>query len=165
MSGNGGTAPTGDTAYLTDIVGSRTVTVKASIVIDGATVSQTATVSFGPGPLSVFAGAPKGTKTWADAATACGGIPGNLSSATYQRGTNLPTQGELQAVAGSGSGGKQGAAHAAGWPDDGYGAGWFYYWTGEANGNYYYAGIVLLYNGLPGWADAADDIPVAVCLP
>lgn len=165
MSGNGGTAPTGATAYLTDIVGSRTVTVKASIVIDGTTVSQTAPVSFGAGPLSVFGTAPTASDrmNWADAGDHCGSA-GNLNSAGYQASTKLPTQTQLQNVAGSGSGGKQGAAHAAGWPDDGYGFGWFNYWTGEADGGGG-ARVVLLYDGGFGWAGATGDNPVAVCLP
>jgi hypothetical protein len=46
-----GTAPTGATAYLADIVGSRTITVT---VADNSDSSGGQTFSFGPGPLSTF---------------------------------------------------------------------------------------------------------------
>jgi hypothetical protein len=156
-----GTAPNGASAELMDIVGSRTVTVKASI--DGMTeVEETLVVSFGAGPLSVFKGKPIGWHTWSDAATQCGGTAGNLGSATYQRTTNLPTQAQLQAVAGSSG---QGAAHAAGWPDDSSGSGWFGFWTGEADGYGDYARVVYLDGGHSNWTDALYAYPVAVCLP
>jgi hypothetical protein len=167
MSGNGGTAPTTDTATLTDIVGSRQVVLRAEVTIGGETYVGTTTtpIDFGNGPLSVFAGAPQGSYNWANAATACGGTPGNPSSAIYQPATNLPTQAQLQAVAGSGSGGRQGAAHAAGWRDDTTGAGLFIYWTGEGNGNGLSARLARLDGAGAYWFSVSIDYPVAVCLP
>jgi hypothetical protein len=56
-----GTAPTGMTAQLTDIIGNRTVRVRAVTTIDGATVAIEIDVTFGNGPLSAFAGGPTAT--------------------------------------------------------------------------------------------------------
>jgi hypothetical protein len=53
-----GSAPTGAIAYLTDIVGQRTVTVRAQTVIGAVTKQRDIVVTFGNGPLSVFATAP-----------------------------------------------------------------------------------------------------------
>ncbi len=166
MSGNGGTAPTGATACLTDIVGSRTVVVKASLVIGGTTCSRTATVKFGNGPLSVFGAAPTSSDSmnWTDAVARCGGT-GNLHVSDYQPDTKLPMAAQLQAVAGSGSDGNQGAAHAAAWPDDSHGIGWIY-WTGEANGSGGIVRVVTLIDGFSlFWVNAIHDYPIAVCLP
>jgi hypothetical protein len=156
MSDDGGTAPDGDTAYLTDIVGSRTVTVKASMVIDGETRSETATVSFGAGPLSVFGAAPTESDkmNWADAGSKCG-VSGNLGTIGYQPSTKLPRQEQLQNVAGPWDSGQQGAAHAAGWPDT-------YYWTGAFSGSG--AWYVELYDGFCDWEYVDNDSFVAVCL-
>jgi hypothetical protein len=165
MTGNAGKAPTGATAELTDIVGSRTVTVKAFMDIDGKRQEAAVQVHFGPGPLSVFAGAPKGSMTWASAARVCGGAPGNVHQRGHQPATKLPTMAQLQNVAGSGLGnnGKQGAAYAAGWPDDLGGRGYFCYWTGYAVGGGH-ARYVFLDDGLNGSGDATAAVPVAACV-
>jgi hypothetical protein len=159
-----GTAPSGNSATLTDIVGLRTVVVKAAMTINSTAYRQTATVSFGPGPLSVFADKPKGSMNWADAATACGGTPGNPSSVGYQASTKLPLVTLLQNVAGSGKGGQYGAAHAAGWPDDGTNDVWFCYWTGEADGGNDARVVCLDYGLAFAVYDVTSDIPVTVCL-
>ncbi|GHS88218.1 hypothetical protein FACS189487_06010 [Campylobacterota bacterium] len=167
MSGNGnGTSPTyaspdtGDTATLTDIVGSRQVELQAEVSIGGETYTGTTTVNFGAGPLSVFRGAPLGSKTWTDAGAACGAA-GDPADSRYQPSTKLPTQEQLQAVAG-GTYGKQGAAHAAGWRDDTT-SGVFSYWTGEIGSNGV-AQIVHLDDGNDGSHNSLDSAPVAVCL-
>jgi hypothetical protein len=49
-----GTIPNGLEAQLTDVVGNRTVTVKAETTIDGVLYSRTTDVTFGNGPMSVF---------------------------------------------------------------------------------------------------------------
>ena len=159
-----GTAPTGASALLTDIVGSRTVVLKAAMTINGTPTEKTINVSFGAGPLSVFKSKPEGSMNWANAGNTCG-IAGDPNTPGYQASTKLPTQAQLQNIAGSGSGGKQGAAHAAGWPDDGNGSGWFYYWTGEAVGDGHYAWLVHLNDGLDDWHSVTYAVPVAVCLP
>jgi hypothetical protein len=53
-----GTAPTGAVAYLTDIIGERTVTVRAQTTISGVSYQRDLVVTFGKGPMSVFASAP-----------------------------------------------------------------------------------------------------------
>ena len=157
-----GTAPTGAEAYLTDIVGEREVTVKASVEYNGQTYEAAETVTFGDGPLSVFAGPPStGGNTWAEAAQKCGSLP-SYSSPGYYDETNLPRKEELQAVSGPGYGG-YGAAFAAKWPDDGDGdVRFFFYWTGELRGPDF-ATVVTLGNGDYSGHDRGNDVPVAVC--
>ncbi|MDR2502837.1 MAG: inverse autotransporter beta domain-containing protein [Deltaproteobacteria bacterium] len=100
MSGNGGTAPTGAVAELTDIVGSRTVTVQASMNIGGTTYTEQRVLNFGPGPLAGMPGvyiAPGGYINWQDAATACGGV-GNTAVAGYQPATKLLSKEQLMSL-------------------------------------------------------------------
>jgi hypothetical protein len=59
-----GTAPTGPTAQITDVIGDRSVTVQAIATVDGSTVTKVLNVAFGHGPMSVFSGPPAST-TWA----------------------------------------------------------------------------------------------------
>jgi len=129
---------------LTDIVGERTVTVQASVTIDGTTYTTDQRVSFGKGPLSVFRARLEGELLWAKhspisnegnaqsgdfpAAHACGAV---LSAAElrnlpdgYHAATGLPSPEQLKAVGTFGNG----ARIAAGWPEDGY-------WTGELRDN------------------------------
>ena len=151
---------TGVQIQLTDIMGQRKVTMEAEVSMYGQKFSGTKEFTFGAGPLSVFAGVPKGTMTWLDAVSACGGT-GDLNTAGYQRSTNLPTEEQLKAVSSTGNY----AYLAAGWPDDGNGFGWFCYWTGEADGYGSDARGVDLDRGYDSWDYAAFDYPVAVCLP
>ena len=155
----GGTAPTGAEASLTDIVGEREVTVKASVEYNGQTYEAAETVKFGEGPLSVFAGPPStGGNTWAEAAQKCGSLPSD-SSPGYHGETNLPRREELQAVSGIRG---YGAAFAAKWPDDRNGGGWFRYWTGELFGSVR-AEMVYLGSGIVGDGYQGFHVPVAVC--
>lgn len=155
-----GTAPTGAEASLTDIVGERKVTVKASVEYNGQLyTAEEKTVTFGDGPLSMFE-KPSSYMTWKEAAQKCGRLP-SVSSPGYHEETNLPRREELQAVSGPGDGG-YGAAFAAKWPDD-RDNGWFFdYWTGELGGSIS-AKVVDLVNGYVGGRDQDDDSPVAVC--
>ena len=154
-------------ASLTDIVGERTVTVKAEVRVNGTPCTATQTVSFGAGPLAVFAGKPgRGGLTWDDAARTCGGTPGDADTPGYQPETRLPTKAQLIAVSGRRKGGQYGAAHAAGWPDPAEGTGndIFAYWTGEASGDGG-AWMVSLDDG--GSVQALVDIngnAIAVCV-
>jgi hypothetical protein len=61
-----GTPPTGDVAYLTDVVGSRTVKVTAGTVIGGTPYEVSEVITFGDGPLSVFTKAPQTGLKWAE---------------------------------------------------------------------------------------------------
>ena len=152
---------TGAQIHLTDIMGQRTVTVQASVSFPGHTLTATKEFTFGAGPLSVFAGAPKGNMTWKNAVSACGGT-GNLNTAGYQPSTKLPSAEQLQAVAASTG---NDAYLAAGWPNGGSIV--FYYWAGETNGDGFNARYVALGNGHgTGWFNAdRDGTPIAVCLP
>ncbi|WP_300810970.1 hypothetical protein, partial [uncultured Desulfovibrio sp.] len=156
-----GTAPTGAEAYLTDIVGERTVTVKASVEYNGQLyTAEEKTVTFGNGPLSVFE-KPLRYMTWKEAAQKCGSLPSD-SSPGYHDETNLPRKEELQAVSGPGNGG-YGAAFAAKWPDDPNDYDWFRYWTGEllVFGS---ARIVGLHDGnVDGYSLVAGVLMAAVC--
>jgi hypothetical protein len=134
-----GLAPNGGIACLTDIVGSRLVRVRAEVAANGRLHTAETEVSFGPGPLSVFAGVPQGRKDWTAAMSACGG-PGNLDRRGYQPGAGLPLRDHLQAVSGPGADGQWGAAYAAGWPDG-------HYWTGEALGDGVQVWFVSLFDG------------------
>jgi hypothetical protein len=117
-----------------DILGERTLTLKASVTPPGSsTITANSTVEFTKGPLAVFM-APVTNKTWDEAYEACNGDPypgANHTDGwtTYAYvggpGNKMPIREEYQAVSGGSVG--SGAAIAAGWPDDGY-------WTGEAYG-------------------------------
>lgn len=100
-------APDGKTAYLTDIVGERTVTVRATVTYNGQPYTAEMTVTFGKGPLAVFSDGP--FEPMYDISI-CGG-----------RRENLPTAPELQAVSAPSNlnpgANARGAAFAAKWPD------------------------------------------------
>ena len=122
---------------LTDIMGERTVTVRASVTVGGNTYTADQAITFGAGPLSAFklpSGGAVGQTVWANAfpisgatafpaAALCGGS-GNTTwtGGNYSSTTKLPTITQLQAVSTSGSGNS--AWQAAGWPSGDY-------WTGE----------------------------------
>jgi hypothetical protein len=165
-----GTPPTGGTAYLADIVGSRKITVTVTVAGENLTDTHT----FGAGPLSKFGrvnvdpqpvqSPQKGNKgaNWDDAYAFCNGktspfignhTPENgWTPNTYVGGPNMPTPQEYQAVSPqteySGTDSK-GAALAAGWPaiDDSHD----HYWTGSPNPNDINAGqTVFLRYGYAG---------------
>lgn len=122
------------TQQISDIVGERTVTLRASVIISGTAYTVDQAVTFGDGPLNVFKTPESGTMDWDTAYNACNGstyLGANhttgWSSGAVVGGTKMPSRTELQAVSASGSGGLKGAGFAAGWPDD-------WYWTGEAYG-------------------------------
>ncbi|MDR2161317.1 MAG: hypothetical protein LBO77_04160, partial [Desulfovibrio sp.] len=121
----------------------RIITVKAEVTVSGKTYSVTQAVSFGNGPLSAFK-APVGTSsylTWSEAYQACNGSPYTGVDPTYWTANNyvgggkMPTRQEYQAVSRKDTywsfenpnPNAQGAAFAAGWPEEAY-------WTGEASG-------------------------------
>ena len=142
-------------------MGERTVKVTASVEYNGQLyTAEEKTVSFGDGPLSVFAGPPSTRgNTWAEAAQKCGRLPS--FSPGYHGETNLPHKEELQAVSGPDNGG-YGAAFAAKWPDDRNGIGSFVYWTGEILGAVNAEVVGLLYGYVRGHG-RDDVVPVAVC--
>jgi hypothetical protein len=63
-----GTVPYTAVAQLTDVVGNRTIIVRAETYIDGELKRRDLTVAFGKGPLSVFSSAPNlSGRAWAEA--------------------------------------------------------------------------------------------------
>ncbi len=128
-----GLAPTGNQARLTDIIGNRTVVLKATWIGDPSNPKEV-TITFGNGPLSVFRGGPLPTLyTWASvsditsadstttfpSAGACGGsvaystwgsaMPnsdweaGAYGTGSYSKTSLLAKTTNLQAVSGPGS--------------------------------------------------------------
>jgi hypothetical protein len=82
-----GPIPQGPVAQLTDVVGNRTVTVKAETTIDGVLHSRTIDVTFGDGPLSVFTSVPVFSMIqWA--AKCCNASFGVASNFTTLNGSN-----------------------------------------------------------------------------
>ncbi|HJA78644.1 MAG TPA: inverse autotransporter beta domain-containing protein [Candidatus Desulfovibrio intestinavium] len=152
-------APDGKTAYLTDIVGERTVTVRATVTYNGQPYTAETTVTFGKGPLAVFA-TPLRNMTWTDAVVACGGSY-ESDNYEYQPATNLPSKEELLAVsapsASNPGANARGAAFAAKWPNDGSGRDMVMYWTGKL------AEKVDLGLGDDDVLDLFNEDPVAVC--
>ena len=128
---------------LTDIVGERTVVVRASADIEGNSYTAEFAVSFGKGPLSQFRVVPFEHYLWADyqpvsnaangeagsfpAAMACGSklTPAELRNLPdgYHAATNLPSKDQLRKVMGQFG---NNAWFAAGWPDS--------LWSGELYG-------------------------------
>jgi hypothetical protein len=89
-----GTAPTGAVAQLTDVVGSRKVTLKAETIIGGVPYSETIDVNFGPGPLSLFSGTLSSTGvmfaiSYGNAATA-GSYSGDFTALNGASATDFP---------------------------------------------------------------------------
>ncbi|MDL2275271.1 hypothetical protein LJC22_03990 [Desulfosarcina sp. OttesenSCG-928-G10] len=119
---------------LTDIMGERTITVQASVTINGKSVTNTQTVTFGKGPLSKFEIKSPGSSgvgygNWDTAYEACNDtaytgnyIDGWTIGADVGDG-KMPTRDELIAVSG-GSVRRPAAYLAAGWPGREF-------WTGE----------------------------------
>ena len=130
---------------LTDILGERTVTVRASVTVGGSTYTADQDVTFGRGPLSVLkvpTSGSVGSGDWDAAYLACNetAYAGDHSTGWtgYVGGPKMPVSSELVAV--SGGSGRPGAYLAAGWPVG------VYYWTGEAAGANF-AFVVFVDNG------------------
>jgi hypothetical protein len=181
---NNSTTPTGSDGKteqrLTDIVGEREITVEAKVKIGETDYTATQAVSFGKGPLSVFT-APKRDYSqhenlinWDVAYKECNGADytGNhstgWSSGAYVGGSippagtddgKMPTQAEMQAVAVrypyNSNNNAQGAAHAAGWPDN------WWWWVGQSITKDMVVIVVLADGGAVG-GYYTDDSNVAV---
>lgn len=140
---------------LTDIVGQRTIILQAEATAAGTTATQQVSLSFGPGPLAVFSGPPSGRGTWAAAAVACSGLPGNARLRGYQASTRLPQTEQLQKISAPPHG--KGALYAAGWIND-------HYWSGDSEGSDKHAKIVSPGRGLDIWGVVTNDFRWA-CVP
>ena len=143
------------TVNLTDVMGERTVTVRAEVKINGYSFfsTQTKDISFGKGPLSVFAGEPHGNTDANNIGSIC---------KEYQGGSSKrPLVTQLTPISGS----KGNYAYlAAGWPDDKTGNGDFIYWTRTSSGSTPW--IINLDDAYDRQAyQGIGNIPVIVCLP
>lgn len=130
LSGN---APaTGTSVQLTDIMGERSIRVKAETTVDGTPYSVTQIVTFGDGPLAKMRlpdsspGEVPTSTGWDNAVNLCGGTAVNadlITSAGYINASNLPEVNDLQAALGGGNS----AYLAAGWRQS------ISYWSGNAS--------------------------------
>ena len=146
---------------LTDIVGERNITIKATAHVDGIDRSAEQVVSFGNGPLFIFKSPSASVyRTWQEAYELCNGKepsgdddPMKWTSdnkGEYRGGGKLPGLGELQSVSpvderwpNNPDTGARGAAFAAGWPN-------ILYWSGAARGAES-AWVVALRGGYARW--------------
>ena len=148
----------GDTAYLTDVVGSRTVTVRALLRMktpEGkweGDIKGEVTFTFGDGPLSLFSGPPRRVSSRAEAERMCSGIPDSV----------LPTASQLRLVSDNGKD-KYGAFLAAGWPGDYESHDLYNYWTADSRENGKEARVINLKDGFSLWYFSEASGPLAVC--
>ena len=152
-----GHEPDGAEAYLTDIVGSRTVTVEALLRVDKPRgkwedIRGSVTFTFGDGPLSLFSAPPRRVSSWAEAERACSELPDSV----------LPPESLLQLVSDNGRD-RYGAAIAAGWPGDYTSHALYNYWTGERGENGKEARVVNVKDGYSLWYFSEAGGPLAVC--
>lgn len=152
-----GVSPHGDTACLTDIVGSRTVTVAATLYMEtpegkSQELRGEVTFTFGDGPLSLFSSLPRRVSSRAEAEQMCAALPDS----------ELPAESLLRLVANDGKEG-HGAARAAGWPGDIPSLDLYNYWAAETNDNGRQARVVNVEDGQGLWYFPGADGPFAVC--
>ena len=143
------------TKSLTDIVGQRTITVKATVTVDSMAYSATQVVSFGDGPLSVFK-APVYNLTFEQAYNECNGVeryvadgvaPSTwsiLAQGDYVGGGKIPSRVELQRVSNTDT--QWGATNPENGLGAAYAAGWsgYWYWTGEVRSTHDVFGVVVV---------------------
>lgn len=150
--------PHGATVYLTDVVGSRTVTVKAVLTVktergEEEDITGEVTFTFGDGPLSLFSGPPRRVSSRAEAERMCSGIPDSV----------LPTASQLRLVSDDGKDG-YGAALAAGWPGDYESHDLYNYWAADSRENGKEARVVNVKDGFSLWYFFEASGPLAVCI-
>ena len=180
--------PTGDTAFLMDIVGSRTVTVQAQTRVLGTPMSATTRITFGNGPLSVFTKGPSPTPLkWAKTNPLSEAV--SFPAASYCNGnipvehfTGRPNDSWTDTMRRSPDGGiylyaegsslptvtqlqAVSSAGEGGFSGAGLAAGWpdDDYWTGEAFENDITAYEVMLYLGFALW-QFLPQYNYAVCI-
>ena len=164
--------PRDATAFLTDTVGSRTVTVMAKLRIPMPPedtrkgwrfiVAQT-TFTFGDGPLSIFSAPPCQVASREEAERYCATIPPAAQQDGRTTENTLPPATLLQLVSNNRING-YGAALAAGWPGDFEERHIYSYWARETNQSGE-GRVVNVKDGLALWYDAGVPGPLAVCVP
>ena len=152
-----GFEPHEGTIHLTDVVGSRTVTVVASMHVEtpegkSQELRGKVTFTFGDGPLSLFSSLPRRVSSRAEAEQMCAALPDS----------ELPAESLLRLVANDGKEG-HGAARAAGWPGDIPSLDLYNYWSAETSDNGQQARVVNVEDGQGLWYFPGADGPFAVC--
>ena len=170
---SGGDEDDGSTILLTDIVGSRTVTVVASLQIarppeeayKGALIiTAETTFTFGDGPLSLFSAPPRQVASRDEAERYCATFRPAAPQGGETTENALPPTTLLQLVSNNRING-YGAALSAGWPGDFEQRHIYSYWARETDKDGKEGRVVNVQDGLALWYDADARGPLAVCVP
>ena len=169
----GGNEDDGSTILLTDIVGSRTVTVVASLQIarppeeayKGAIIiTAETTFTFGDGPLSLFSAPPRQVASREEAERYCATFRPAAPQGGETTENALPPATLLQLVSDNGING-YGRAKLAGWPGENEERYIYSYWARETKKNGNEGRVVNVKGGLALWYDAKVPGILAVCAP
>ncbi len=169
----GGDEDDGSTILLTDIVGSRTVTVVANLQIarppeeayKGALIiTAETTFTFGDGPLSLFSTPPRQVASREEAERYCATFCPAAPQGGETTENALPPATLLQLVSNNRING-YGAALSAGWPGDFEQRHIYSYWARETDKDGKEGRVVNVQDGLALWYDADTRGPLAVCVP
>ena len=163
--------PRDATVFLTDTVGSRTVTVMARLRIasgdadeEGPTITAQTTFTFGNGPLSLFSAPPRQVASREEAERYCATFRPAAQQGEETTENGLPPATLLQLVSNNRVNG-YGAALFAGWPGDFEQRHIYSYWARETDKDGDEGRVVNVKDGLALWYDADARGPLAVCVP
>ena len=163
--------PRDATVFLTDTVGSRTVTVMARLRIasgdadeEGPTITAQTTFTFGNGPLSLFSAPPRQVASREGAERYCATFRPTAPQGGETTENALPPATLLQLVSNNRING-YGAALSAGWPGDFEQRHIYSYWARETDKDGKEGRVVNVQDGLALWYDADARGPLAVCVP
>ena len=161
------------TAFLTDTVGSRTVTVMAKLRIPMPPedprkgwrfIIGRTTFTFGDGPISLFSAPPCQVASREEAERYCATFPSAAQQGGETAENGLPPATLLQLVSNNRING-YGAALAAGWPGEFEKQHIYSYWARETDRNGKDGRVVNVKDGLALWYDAKVPELLAVCAP
>ena len=163
--------PRDATVFLTDTVGSRTVTVMARLRIasgdadeEGPTITAQTTFTFGNGPLSLFSAPPRQVASREEAERYCATFRPAAPQGRETTENALPPATLLQLVSDNGING-YGRAKIAGWPGEDETQQMYSYWARETKKNGSEGRVVNVEDGLALWYDAKVPGLLAVCAP
>ena len=165
--------PRNTTVFLTDTVGSRTVTVMAGLHVapspededqEWQTITAETTFTFGDGPLSLFSAPPRQVASREEAERYCATFRPAAPQGRETTENALPPATLLQLVSDNGING-YGRAKIAGWPGEDETQQMYSYWARETKKNGSEGRVVNVQDGLALWYDADARGPLAVCVP
>ncbi len=163
--------PRDATVFLTDTVGSRTVTVMARLRIasedtdeEGQTITAQTTFTFGDGPLSLFSAPPREVASREEAERYCATFRPAARQGEETAENALPPATLLQLVSNNRING-YGTALFAGWPGDFEQRHIYSYWARETKKDGEESRVVNVKDGMALWYDADARGPLAVCVP